>query len=135
MESIKYYIATKQDKVGTVFTVARYIDNEFKNVYINKVSTNGIDGIKDIVKWIVDKESNSDIHMMSFKFKNVDIAVQIGNMLDKEDYYKNKSKETSTTYFSSPAVFSNDLHKMHKAESSLCSYLILREHYQMKGKI
>lgn len=135
MENIKYYIATRQDKVGTVFTVARYIDNEFRNVYINKVSTNGMDGIKDIVKWLVDKESNSDVHMMSFKFKNVDIAVQIGNMLDKDDYYKKKSKETSTTYFSSPAVFSNDLHKMHKAEASLCSYLILREHYHLKGKI
>ena len=135
MENIKYYIATRQDKVGTVFTVARYIDNEFRNVYINKVSTNGMDGIKDIVKWLVDKESNSDVHMMSFKFKNVDIAVQIGNMLDKDDYYKKKSKETSTTYFSSPAVFANDLHKMHKAESSLCSYLILREHYHLKGKI
>ena len=135
MKGIKYYIATKPDKVGTVFTVARYIDNEFKNDYINKVSTNGMDGIKDIVKWIVDKESNSDVHMMSFKFKNVDIAVQIGNMLDKEDYYKNKSEETSTIYFSSPAVFSDDLHKMHKAEESLCSYLILREHYHMKGKI
>ena len=38
--NIKYYIATKQDKVGTAFTVARYEEDEFRSTYINKVATN-----------------------------------------------------------------------------------------------
>lgn len=132
--NIKYYIATKQDKVGTAFTVARYEENEFRSTYINKVVTNGIDGIKDIVKWVINQDSGKDYNMMSFKFKDVDIATQIGHYLDKDKEIKKLSKENKCTFFSSPATFAQDRHKMEKAQSALMSYLILREHYAKKER-
>ena len=131
----KYYISTREDKVGTVFAVAKYEDDEYRQVYINKVASNGMDALKDIVDWLIEKDTNNDTKMMSFKFKNVDIAAQIGNMLDKTEEYKKLKEKNHCIYFSSPAVFSKDLTKMHKAEASLGSYLILREHYIREGKL
>lgn len=134
----KYYIATKEDKVGTVFAVAEYVDDTFFEVYTGKMPTNGVEALKDITKWIVDKDNskNSGISsMMSFKFKTIDDAVHIGNMLDKDDYYKDMRKNNHYVFFSSPAVFLSDAQKMHKAESSLNSYLIMRDYYIKSGKI
>lgn len=133
--NLKYYIATKEDKVGTVFAVAKYEDDEFRQVYINKISSNNMEGIEEIVKWIADKDSNKNVGIMSFKFKDIDTAKHIGNLLDKNDYYNELKNKNHCTYFASPAVFSKDLHKMHKAKSSLMSYLILREHYIKTGKL
>lgn len=133
MMNSKFYIAIKEDKVGTAFAVAKYEEDEFRQVLINKVNSNGLQAYEDIVRWLIDNDTKSS--MMSFKFRNVDIAVHIGNMLDKTDEYKKISKEKHCIFFSSPSTFTNDFHKMHKAEASLGSYLILREHYIKTGKI
>lgn len=135
--SIKYYIATKEDKIGTVYSVAEYTNNVMFDIHTGKIESNGIQALKDITKWLIEKDAshnNYEFHRhLSFKFKNVDDAVHIGNYLDKELLNEYKGKNYS--FFSSPAVFEEDTNKMSKANESLNSYLTLRAYYIKTGKI
>lgn len=135
MMNKKYYITTKEDKVGTVFAAAEYGDDRFRQVLINKVPSNGVEAFEDITKFLIEHGIDKEVNMISLKFKDVDIANHIGNHLDKTNYFKNLSNDFHCTFFSSPSVFSNDVHKMHKAEASLGTYLILREHYAKRDLI
>lgn len=133
---IKYYIATKEDKVGTVFSIVEFVDNELTDIYTSKINSNGLESFEDITKFIVKRDSTkyNYQHLLSFKFKKVDVATHIGNFLDKDDSLK-EIKKKDNTYFSSPAVFTGDDTNMHRATLSLDTYLTMREHYIKEGKI
>lgn len=137
--TIKYYIATKEDTFGTVYSVAEYTNDQVYEVHTGKVMSNGIQALRDITKSLVDKDVEQNVgnfsHMLSFKFKNIDDAVHIGNMLDNEPYYQKLREKRRYTFFASPAVFLSDVQKMHKAVSSLDSYLIMRDYYISQGKV
>jgi len=137
--NIKYYIATKEDKVGTVYSVAEYTNDQIYDVHTGKVDTNGIEALKEITIWLIDRDiahnNNNEIqHHLSFKFSNVDDAVHIGNILDKEEKYITLRK-SNYSFFASPAVFSNDHERMSLAKNNLKSYLMLRDYYIKQGKI
>ena len=129
----KFYISTKEDKVGTVFAVAEYADEEFKQVMVSKVSSNNIQAYEDIVDMLIEKDEGSSL--LSFKFKSLETSLIFGNKFDKDEKYKKIRNDKHSSLFSSPCVFSKDASRIHRADSSLESYLILREHYHLKGKI
>ena len=133
---IKYYIATKEDKVGTVFSVAEFEENVMIDLYTTKINTNGLTAFEDITKLIIEKDNMkySKEHLLSFKFKNLEVANHIGNYLDKNESLKDIKKK-GNIYFSSPAVFTNDDSNMDRATLSLNTYLTMRKHYIKEGKI
>lgn len=137
--TIKYYIATKEDKVGTVYSVAEYDNDQMYEVKTGKVNSNGIEALKEITKSLIRKNFAQNeggySRMISIKVKNIDDAVHIGNMLDKDKEFDIYRKEKGYVFFSSPAVFLSDIQKMHKAQASLDSYLIMRDYYMKQGKI
>lgn len=137
--TIRYYIATKEDKVGTVYSVVEYDNDQMYEVSTGKVDSKGIDALKDITKRLIRKDVAQNVggysRLISVKVKNVDDAVHIGNMLDKDKEFESYRKDKRYVFFASPSVFLSDIQKMHKAESSLDSYLIMRDYYMKQGKI
>lgn len=129
----KFYISAKEDKVGSVFAVAEYVDEEFKQVMVSKVSSNNIQAYEDIVDMLIEKDEGSS--SLSFKFKSLETSLIFGNKFDKDEKYKKIRDNKHSSLFASPCVFSKDASRIHRADSSLDSYLILREHYHLKGKI
>lgn len=129
----KFYISAKEDKVGTVFAVAKYVDDEFRQIIINKVLSNGNQAYEDIVKYIINNDAETSI--MTFKFKSTDILKYMVNKFSKDEEFKKLCDEKHCILYASPTVFTKDANRVHKADSALDSYLILREHYHIKGKI
>jgi len=128
-----FYISVKEDKVGTVFAIAKYVDDEFRQTIINKVSSNGNQAYEDIVKYIINNDAETSI--MTFKFKSTDVLKYMVNKFSKDEEFKKLRDEKHCILYASPSVFSKDANRVHKADSALDSYLILREHYHIKGKI
>lgn len=137
--NIKFYIATREDKVGTVYSVAEYDNEILYEVHTGKVESQGITAYQDIVRQLVKQDFKQNEgnygHMLSFKLRNIDNAVHIGNFLDNDEEIQQIKEQKKYCFFSSPAVFLSDVQKMHKAESSLKSYLIMRDYYIKQGKI
>ena len=48
----KFYVVSKEDKVGTVFSVAKYSEDKFRRTYINKIDSNGKQAYEDIIKYL-----------------------------------------------------------------------------------
>ena len=136
--NIKYYIATKEDKVGTVYSVAEYTNDQMYDVHTGKVDTNGIEALKEITNWLIDRDVSQNKggyhHHLCFKFSNVDDAVQICNMLDKEEKYI-ALRKSDYGFFAAPAVFGEDRNRMSLAKNNLKSYLLMRDYYIKQGKI
>ena len=129
----KFYVVSKEDKVGTVFSVAKYSEDKFRRTYINKIDSNDKQAYEDIIKYLIDNDSESSI--MVFKFKDTEIAKHMGNAFNKNEEFVQKSKDIHCLFQSSPAIFSKDKERMSRADSALESYLILRDHYHREGKI
>jgi len=129
----KFYISTKEDKVGTIFAVAKYSEEEFRKTYISKVASNGNQAFEDIVKYLINEDKESTI--MTFKFKSADTVKHMVNKFFKDEEMKRISKENHYIFYASPTVFTKDADRIHRADSALDSYLILRDHYIKSGKI
>ena len=87
--NIKFYIATKEDKVGTVYSVAEYDNEVLYKVNTGKVDSQGITAYQDIVKHLVKQDFKQNEgnygYMLSFKLRDIDNAVHIGNYLDNDE--------------------------------------------------
>lgn len=129
----KYYISTKEDKVGTVFAVSRYSNDEYKQSIVSKINSNGTQAFEDIVKYIIKNDTKSSI--MTFKFKDIDTVKYLGNKFNKDEEFIQMSKDSHCLFQVSPVIFKQDKDGINKSQNELESYLILREHYHREGKV
>lgn len=126
--NIKYYFATHEDKVGTVYSITEYVDNQFYDSHIGKTEFNGMKAFEDITEWLVKRDltTNPSIKRdVVFKYENKEISRHMGNVINNSEFFDLEGYH----FMSVPSIFKEDVEGKAKAQQGLRDYLTLRNHY------